>query len=142
MGIANLAQKKNIDIIVMGRRGLSSVTRFFVGSTTTYVLEHAQANVLVVKQDLPPEEVHESDVRAVKRAEEVERARRIDEERVRERQEAFRSALDKNVVVMAEEEERMRRIKEDTEAKKKEASDREAAAIGAKIRGGRARASH
>jgi len=36
-------------LIVMGATGLNAVERALVGSTTSYVVNHAKCNVLVVK---------------------------------------------------------------------------------------------
>lgn len=37
-----------IDLIVIGKTGLNSIQRVFIGSTAAYVVNHAKANVLVV----------------------------------------------------------------------------------------------
>lgn len=48
--IANFNEsKEKIDLIVMGATGLNAVERALVGSTTSYVVNHAPCNVLVVK---------------------------------------------------------------------------------------------
>lgn len=39
----------HINTIVLGRRSMSGVQRFFVGSTSKYVVENAECNVIVVK---------------------------------------------------------------------------------------------
>lgn len=41
--------KEPIDLIVMGATGLNAVERALVGSTTSYVVNHASCNVLVIK---------------------------------------------------------------------------------------------
>jgi len=48
--IVDYAAKENYDLIVMGRRGLSAVERFFMGSVTQRVLANASCSVLVVKE--------------------------------------------------------------------------------------------
>lgn len=49
--IADFTESKEpIDLIVMGRTGLNGLERFLVGSTTSYVVNHAKANVLVVNE--------------------------------------------------------------------------------------------
>ncbi|WP_086331353.1 universal stress protein [Candidatus Enterococcus mansonii] len=49
--IADFTESKEpIDLIVMGRTGLNSFERLLVGSTTSYVVNHAKANVLVVNK--------------------------------------------------------------------------------------------
>ncbi|MDB1653517.1 universal stress protein [Enterococcus durans] len=48
--IANFNESKEpIDLIVMGSTGLNAVERALVGSTTSYVVNHAPCNVLVIK---------------------------------------------------------------------------------------------
>lgn len=48
--IANFNEfKEPIDLIVMGATGLNAVERALVGSTTSYVVNHAPCNVLVIK---------------------------------------------------------------------------------------------
>lgn len=48
--IANFHESKEpIDLIVMGATGLNAVERALVGSTTSYVVNHASCNVMVVK---------------------------------------------------------------------------------------------
>lgn len=42
----------NINTIVLGRRSMTGVQRFFVGSTSKYVVENAECNVVVVKVSL------------------------------------------------------------------------------------------
>ena len=53
--IVEEANSRKVDTIVIGRRHLGSVHRFFVGSASQYVVEHAEANVIVV-HDRTPEE--------------------------------------------------------------------------------------
>ncbi|WP_395323091.1 universal stress protein [Levilactobacillus parabrevis] len=53
--IANAADSQ-IDLIVMGKSGTNAFSRMIVGSTTNYVVQHAEPNVIVVN-DLP--EPHE-----------------------------------------------------------------------------------
>jgi len=47
--ICRAAEEKKINIIVVGRRGMSAVKRLFIGSTSRYCMEHAPCNVLCVK---------------------------------------------------------------------------------------------
>jgi len=42
-------EKIPIDVCVVGRRGMGALKRLFLGSTSTYILNNAQCNVLVVK---------------------------------------------------------------------------------------------
>ena len=46
--ITDLAKKEDFDLIVMGRRGYSKVTRFFLGSVSQRVLSGAPCPVLVI----------------------------------------------------------------------------------------------
>lgn len=47
--IINFAEKEAIDLIVIGDRGLGSVSRFFLGSVSNNVSRHASCPVLIVK---------------------------------------------------------------------------------------------
>lgn len=46
--IRDLAKDWNADLIVMGRRGLSSLQEVFLGSVSNYILHHAPCSVLIV----------------------------------------------------------------------------------------------
>lgn len=46
--IVDVAGEEGVDLIVVGRRGLSRLERLFVGSVTKKVLERAHVDVLVV----------------------------------------------------------------------------------------------
>jgi nucleotide-binding universal stress UspA family protein len=48
--ICEFAESEEIDLIVMGRRGLSGVNEFLVGSVSNYVLHHARCSVLIDKK--------------------------------------------------------------------------------------------
>jgi len=45
------AEKENIDVIVMGHQTRSKFGRWFIGSVTDRVVDHAQCTVIVVKRD-------------------------------------------------------------------------------------------
>lgn len=47
--ICALAEEEGYDLIVMGKRGLSAVGRWLVGSVSDRVLRHAPGSVMVVK---------------------------------------------------------------------------------------------
>jgi nucleotide-binding universal stress UspA family protein len=47
--ICTIAKNWGADLIVMGRRGLSGVEEFLVGSSSNYVMHHAPCSVLVVQ---------------------------------------------------------------------------------------------
>jgi nucleotide-binding universal stress UspA family protein len=49
--ICRLAKSRSCDFVVLGRRGLSGLKRWFVGSTSKYVMENCEANVIVVKHE-------------------------------------------------------------------------------------------
>jgi len=130
--ICQQVTNKKISFVFVGRRGLSAFKRILLGSTSRFCMEHANCNVVVVKGEWGPEEIHDSKT-AVLQQEEKERQRRIKEEEDFEKLEKFHSALDLNIVRLAEETERMSRIKEEQDAKLKEKKDREADKIGAVI---------
>ncbi|MBD2681105.1 MULTISPECIES: universal stress protein [Nostoc] len=46
--ICDLARSYDADLIVMGRRGRSGLTEFFLGSVSNYVLHHAPCSVYIV----------------------------------------------------------------------------------------------
>jgi hypothetical protein len=50
--LCEAAKLKKIDVLVMGRRGLSSVKRVFLGSTSQFCMEHAHCQVMVVKKEV------------------------------------------------------------------------------------------
>jgi nucleotide-binding universal stress UspA family protein len=47
--IIEVASKQHADLIVMGAKGLDAVSRFFIGSVSTRVVQHANCSVLVVR---------------------------------------------------------------------------------------------
>ena len=47
--IVSYAKKNNFDLIIMGSRGLGSVSEFFLGSTSNYVLHNSKIPVMIVK---------------------------------------------------------------------------------------------
>jgi len=49
MNIVQYAKDKAFDLIVMGNRGLSGISRFVMGSVSHYVVDHAQCPVTIVK---------------------------------------------------------------------------------------------
>jgi len=121
--LCRLAMQRSVDIIYMGRRGLNSFSRFFMGSTSKYVMEHAECSVCVVKKlpaglpDVPHSEgkANGKETAASMPAEvaaELEKRRQVDEEKaILEAERKEREAAHIGAVV-AEEEERKRRVKE------------------------------
>eukprot|EP01091_Cochliopodium_minus_P012850 TRINITY_DN399_c0_g1_i5.p1 TRINITY_DN399_c0_g1~~TRINITY_DN399_c0_g1_i5.p1 ORF type:complete len:205 (+),score=43.56 TRINITY_DN399_c0_g1_i5:58-672(+) len=61
--------KHNIDFCCIGRRGLGKLKRLFVGSTSSYVVQHANCDVFVVKGEHGPEEIHDINEKTVKKLE-------------------------------------------------------------------------
>ena len=47
--VINVAEKGNYDLIIVGRRGLSTVKRFFLGSVSDDVSHHAKCSVLIIR---------------------------------------------------------------------------------------------
>ena len=47
--ICSLSETWSADLVMVGRRGLSSVSEFFMGSVSHYVLHHVSCDVLVVQ---------------------------------------------------------------------------------------------
>ncbi len=50
--ICTIAQTWNADLIVLGRRGRSGLSEFFLGSVSNYVMHHAHCSVLIVQEAL------------------------------------------------------------------------------------------
>eukprot|EP01121_Diplochlamys_sp_Union-15-3_P012364 TRINITY_DN3695_c0_g1_i1.p1 TRINITY_DN3695_c0_g1~~TRINITY_DN3695_c0_g1_i1.p1 ORF type:complete len:276 (-),score=75.34 TRINITY_DN3695_c0_g1_i1:35-814(-) len=117
-------EEKNINNVVLGRRAMGTVKRFFVGSTTRYVLEHANCNVIVAKTPHGPPEEHESIREKVVELEEIERQRRIKEDKklVNNEDENRKKTLDE--VKHLEEKEKERRLKEDEKVLTQEEAER------------------
>ena len=51
--ITKQAEKRKVDVIVMGSRGLSNITGYLMGSVSRKVLTHAPCAVLTVKESIP-----------------------------------------------------------------------------------------
>ncbi len=47
--IIEVADKKNMDLVVMGSRGLSGIQRFLLGSVSNKVLNHSHTSVLIIR---------------------------------------------------------------------------------------------
>jgi len=47
--ILDAARGESADLIVMGRRGMSKVERFLMGSVSSSVVDHSKCDVLIVK---------------------------------------------------------------------------------------------
>jgi len=109
--ICKAIENYGIDNCVLGRRGLGSFERFFAGSTSRYVMENAECDVIIVKRQFGPAEEHGSyDLKArVIQAEEHERLRRLEEaEEIPE----IEHDVTIDEIKEAEETERARRVKE------------------------------
>jgi len=57
---------------------MSTVKRLFTGSTSKYLVEHANCNVMVIKGEWGPAEEH-VDIKTINQQEKAERKRRIEE---------------------------------------------------------------
>jgi len=93
--LCKAVDQKGIDYVVMGRRGLGTFERMLLGSTSKYVIENAKCNVIIAKmdvvkkqkdqeEDLKKSETFHSDLNhnISILAEEEERLRRMQEEKV------------------------------------------------------------
>jgi nucleotide-binding universal stress UspA family protein len=47
--VLRLAESEGIDLIVLGRRGISGVERFLMGGVSSSVVNHSKCDVLIVK---------------------------------------------------------------------------------------------
>nr|WP_269768638.1 universal stress protein [Neisseria weixii] len=45
----DIPQRENINLIVLGATGLNALERMLVGSSSEYIVQHAQTDVLVVR---------------------------------------------------------------------------------------------
>jgi nucleotide-binding universal stress UspA family protein len=61
--ICGLARSWDADLIMVGRRGFSGVSEFFMGSVSNYVLHHAHCDVLILHR-LAPVQPHREVVAA------------------------------------------------------------------------------
>jgi Universal stress protein family len=52
-------KKHNIDFLVIGRRDLGAISRFFLGSSSKHCVENAECNVIVMKHPFGPDVVHD-----------------------------------------------------------------------------------
>jgi len=105
--ICKAVKQYNVHQVVTGRRDMGDLKRFFLGSTSKYIVENADCNVIVVKNPVGPEEEH-SERQKVIQAEETERIRRIfEEEEIKHKEEQERKAV-------------LEKVKEDEEKERKE----------------------
>ena len=51
--IVSLANEPEVDLVLIGSQGCSSIKRLLLGSTTARVVEHARCTVMVVKERFP-----------------------------------------------------------------------------------------
>jgi nucleotide-binding universal stress UspA family protein len=115
--ICHQVDLKKIEFLIVGRRGMGPIKRMFIGSTSKYLVEHANCDVLIVKGQMGPAEIH-SDLSKVIALEEAERKRRIElteETSDSKTLNKFHSELDRNIAIVAEESERVARIQEQKE---------------------------
>ena len=111
--ICSYIKEHKIDFLVMGRRGLGTVKRFFLGSSSRFCIEEADCNIVIVKKPFAPDVVHDSSKEDVIAAEEAERKWRIEEYEKAVQAEKDASKKDLEDVKKMEEEERHRREEED-----------------------------
>jgi len=110
--ICKAIKQYNIHTVVSGRRSLSGVRRFFVGSTSQYIVENAECTVIVVKLPDNANEEH-ADKSKVIQLEEEERIRRVNEDNELVAASEKTDVKKLLEVKAAEEAERARRIEED-----------------------------
>lgn len=110
--ICRAVKQYGIHQCLVGRRDLGTMERLFAGSTSKYVVENAECNVVVVKKPVGPEEEH-GDKAKVIAAEEVERLERIGKDEGEDKEESLES------IKAREEAERQRRIQEEPQEKAK-----------------------
>lgn len=123
--IVRAAKEKQIDTIVIGRRGMGALKRLLLGSVSRYVVENASCDVVVIKGGYGPPVQHDASKTEIAQAEEAERKRRVAEEQAMDKAAQFNSQLDRNVARLAEEEERARRVREVEERHRREQVERE-----------------
>eukprot|EP00009_Paramoeba_aestuarina_P005166 CAMPEP_0201520106 /NCGR_PEP_ID=MMETSP0161_2-20130828/10494_1 /ASSEMBLY_ACC=CAM_ASM_000251 /TAXON_ID=180227 /ORGANISM="Neoparamoeba aestuarina, Strain SoJaBio B1-5/56/2" /LENGTH=232 /DNA_ID=CAMNT_0047918373 /DNA_START=77 /DNA_END=775 /DNA_ORIENTATION=+ len=115
--LCEYVEEHNIDFLVMGRRGMGAVKRFFLGSNSKSCVEAAVCNVIIIKHPFGPEIVHDTTKEDVHAAEEEERQWRIKEyeRKIKEEKEKAdeESKKDLELCHKMEEEERHRREHED-----------------------------
>lgn len=47
--IKQVADEKNVDLVIMGSRGLGTIQSFLLGSVSNYVIHHVKCPVIVIK---------------------------------------------------------------------------------------------
>ena len=47
--IITVAERRNVDLIVAGAKGLSAIARFFLGSVSTKLVQHSPCSVLIIR---------------------------------------------------------------------------------------------
>jgi nucleotide-binding universal stress UspA family protein len=110
--ICDVVDQKSIDMLIMGRRGIGAVKRFFLGSVSDYCVKNAHCNVVLAKEDFGPPEVHSTKLEAVVQ-EEAERDRRMAEDKRHVLESKRVSNLNREITAIAEEEERRLRLHQD-----------------------------
>jgi nucleotide-binding universal stress UspA family protein len=107
--LCRAVEMKGVDFLFVGRRGMNKAKRIVAGSTSRYVMEHADCNVVIVKGCyLPEEHVRLNEVRKI---EEEERRRRMhadEDSKVIAQEKAQRDAAHIAAVIEEEEEKRAR----------------------------------
>ena len=115
--VCGYIREHKVDFLVMGRRGMGTIQRLFLGSNSKYCVEEADCNIIIMKHPFGPEIAHDASKAEVIAAEEEERRWRIDEYKHKLEEEAKKlkeeSQKDLDRVRKMEEEERIRREEED-----------------------------
>jgi nucleotide-binding universal stress UspA family protein len=125
--VCQAVKAKEIDVLLVGARGLGKFAQFFLGSTSKYLAEHAECNVMIVRHNPPPSEEHVS-LADITAAEEEERERRITETKNASSEEEKHRQLDLHIAQLAEEEERWRRVHDHHEISEDDAAKHKAIA--------------
>lgn len=47
--ILNISEQEDVDLIIMGSRGLSGIKSWFLGSVSKHVVEHCKKSILIIK---------------------------------------------------------------------------------------------
>uniref|UniRef100_A0A7S4USH7 UspA domain-containing protein n=1 Tax=Paramoeba aestuarina TaxID=180227 RepID=A0A7S4USH7_9EUKA len=111
--ICAYVKENKVNFLVMGRRGLGTVQRLFLGSSSKFCIEEADCNVIIIKRPYALEVVHDSTKQEAIDAEEAERRWRIEEYEKQLQKEKEDSQKDLEECKKMEEEERKRRESED-----------------------------
>jgi len=54
--LCQIVDQRKIDVLIMGRRGMGTLKRMFVGSSSKYCTEQAKCSVMIIKKEWPVQE--------------------------------------------------------------------------------------